>query len=148
MEFTLNYEVRLPKPINEVFAFFANAHNLQMLTPPKLRFHVATLEPITIKQGTLIDYRLRIRGIPMRWRSEITAWDPPHRFVDEQRIGPYRSWFHEHTFIEDNGGVIVRDFVRYEVCGGRIINKLFVRRDLEEIFAYRLQVLQRHFSLA
>lgn len=148
MTYTLNYEVRLKRPLAEVFAFFADAHNLQILTPPSLRFHVATLEPIVMKQGALIDYRLRIRGIPMRWQSEITVWEPPHRFVDEQRRGPYRLWIHEHTFTEDNGITTVRDFVRYEVFCGWLFNTFFVRKDLHTIFEFRRQTLLRLFPAA
>jgi ligand-binding SRPBCC domain-containing protein len=144
--YTLDCELRLPRPIGEVFNFFADAHNLQLLTPPSLHFQVATLEPIIIERGTLIDYRLRVRGIPMRWQSEITVWEPPHRFVDEQRRGPYRSWVHEHTFVADGSDTVVRDRVRYEVFCGWLVNRLFVRKDLEAIFDYRRQTLLRLFA--
>lgn len=148
MTYTLNYEVRLARPLAEVFEFFANAHNLQILTPPALHFHVATIEPMVMKQGVRIDYRLRIRGLPMRWQSEITVWEPPHRFIDAQRRGPYRLWEHEHTFSEENGVTTVRDFVRYEVYCGWLVNRLLVRKDLEHIFAYRRQTLLSIFPEA
>jgi ligand-binding SRPBCC domain-containing protein len=99
-----------------------------------------------MQKGCLIDYQLRVRGIPVRWRSEITAWEPPHRFVDEQRRGPYRLWMHEHVFEEHPEGTRVIDRVRYAVPGGQIIDRLFVRRDIETIFAFRRQKLLQVFS--
>src|SRR5579871_5848818 len=87
----------LPRPLEEVFPFFADAGNLPILTPPWLHFHILTTRPIEMRRGALIDYRLRIHGLPIRWQSEIVEWDPPHRFVDEQRRGPYRLWHHEHV---------------------------------------------------
>ena len=101
--YELRTQVRLPRPIDEVFPFFADAHNLETLTPPWLKFHVLTPKPIAMAVGTKIDYKLRIRGLPLRWRSEITAWEPPFRFQDEQLRGPYRQWIHEHTFQEADG---------------------------------------------
>ena len=96
-------------------------------------------------RSALIDYRLRLRGLPIRWRSEITTWQPPHRFVDEQRRGPYRMWIHEHTFTERDGGTLVGDHVRYAVPGGWLADRLLVRRDLETIFAYRQEKLTEIF---
>jgi ligand-binding SRPBCC domain-containing protein len=90
-----------------------------------------------MKAGTLIDYRLRIRGLPVRWQTEITAWQPPHRFVDEQKRGPYRLWVHEHRFESKAGGTLCTDHVRYAVPGGEWVHRLFVRRDVERIFAFR-----------
>jgi ligand-binding SRPBCC domain-containing protein len=136
-EFILATEAWLPRPLAEVFAFFADAGNLDVLTPPWLRFEILTPRPIQMRVGALIDYRLRLRGLPLRWQSEITAWQPPHRFVDEQRRGPYRAWIHEHTFIERDGGTLVGDRIRYAVPGGALVNTLFVRRDVEKIFKYR-----------
>jgi ligand-binding SRPBCC domain-containing protein len=102
---------------------------------------MATPGPIEMKVGQLIDYRIRLRGFPLRWRSEITAWEPPARFVDEQRRGPYRRWVHEHQFQEQDGGTRVTDAVRYAVWGGRLAEALFVRPDLERIFAFRREKL-------
>ena len=96
-----------------------------------------TPAPIEMKVGTLIDYRLKLRGIPIRWQSEITAWDPPHRFVDEQRRGPYRCWTHTHTFVPVPDGTLIRDEVEYAVLGGWLVQKFFVAPDIEKIFAYR-----------
>ena len=139
--FTLQNEVWLPRPIGEVFEFFADAHNLETITPPLLRFEVLTPAPILMETGTLIDYKLRLRGIPMKWQSEITAWEPPHRFVDEQRRGPYSMWVHEHTFEEKDGGTLARDHVSYAVPGGTLVNRLFVARDVRKIFDYRTERL-------
>ena len=144
--FTLQSEILLPRPLGEVFAFFSDARNLEAITPGWLSFHILSPTPMVMRPGTLIDYQLRVRGLPLRWRSEITAWDPPHRFVDEQRRGPYRRWIHEHTFTTHPGGTLCRDHVRYAVWGGKIIQKLFVRRDVETIFAFREQKLRELFG--
>jgi ligand-binding SRPBCC domain-containing protein len=135
--FTLRSELWTPRPVAEVFRFFADARNLEALTPPWLRFKVLSPEPVTMRPGTRIDYRLRLRGLPLRWQSEITVWDPPRRFVDEQRRGPYRLWIHEHVFEERGGGTICRDQVRYAVLGGALVNRWLVRPDLNRIFEYR-----------
>jgi ligand-binding SRPBCC domain-containing protein len=135
----------LPAPRERVFQFFADAENLEWLTPPWLKFRVITPLPIVIGRGTVIDYRLRLRGIPLRWRSEISAWDPPHRFVDEQRRGPYRRWVHTHTFDEDNGGTRVGDAVDFDMAGGPLVAWL-VKRDIRTIFAFRREALLRRFT--
>jgi ligand-binding SRPBCC domain-containing protein len=144
--FTLTTEQCLPRPLTEIFAFFADAGNLDALTPGWLRFEILAPRPIEMKVGALIDYRLRLRGLPIRWQSEISDWSPPHRFVDEQHRGPYRLWHHTHTFAERDGGTIVRDVVRYSVPGGALANTLFVKRDLQKIFAYRQQKLAELFA--
>jgi ligand-binding SRPBCC domain-containing protein len=136
----------LPRPVDEVFPFFADAHNLETLTPGWLRFDVLTPRPIPMAVGTTIDYRLRWRGIPLRWTSEIAAWEPPHRFVDRQIRGPYRLWHHEHRFTEADGGTRVVDEVAYAVWGGSLVNRLGVARDVERIFAYRQRVLDEIFG--
>jgi len=138
----------LPRPRAEVFEFFADALNLEKITPSWLHFQVITPEPIQIHQGAEIDYKLRIRGFPVRWRSRITAWDPPHRFVDEQVRGPYRVWIHEHRFIDEAGGTLCQDAVQYTPLGGSLIKKLFVERDVGEIFAYRSERLKGFFHPA
>lgn len=143
--FTLEAEQWLPAPRHRVFAFFADAANLESITPPWLNFGILTPLPIAMHAGTLIDYRLRMRGLPMRWRTLISAWEPPVRFVDEQLRGPYRQWIHTHTFEEQAGGTLCRDRVEYAVPGGALINRLFVRREVEAIFAYRRRALQRIF---
>jgi ligand-binding SRPBCC domain-containing protein len=138
----LRTRARLPRPRPEVFAFFADAGNLQDITPLWLHFRILTPPPIEMKAGAVLDYRLRLHGIPLSWKTEITAWDPPHRFVDEQIRGPYRLWIHEHTFEEDGDGTVVSDHVRYAVPFGTLANWLLVRRDLRAIFQYREERLK------
>lgn len=142
----LNSEQRLARPIGEVFGFFADPRNLETLTPPWLRFAILTPGDIEMKCGTRIDYRLHLHGVPMRWQSEITAWEPPHRFVDEQRRGPYRLWVHEHVFKPEGGGTLVSDRVQYAVAGGAVVQKLLVARDLNTIFAFRRNKLIEIFA--
>jgi len=144
--FTLDSQILLPRPIEDVFEFFSDARNLEKLTPGWLRFEVLTPAPIEMGPGTVIDYRLRLRGIPIRWQSEITSWEPPFRFVDEQRRGPYRQWIHEHCFSESGANTIVEDHVQYAVLGGAIANKLFAGPDLRRIFAYRVQRMASIFG--
>ena len=139
-------ELRLPLPPEKVFPFFADAHNLETITPPWLNFRILTPGAIPMRAGTLIDYQIRIHGFPVCWRTEITAWDPPFSFRDEQRRGPYRVWRHTHTFEAVDGGTLCRDHVTYAVPGGALINRLFVRRDVEKIFAYRAEALKKHFA--
>jgi ligand-binding SRPBCC domain-containing protein len=137
-----NAELWLPSPPREVFGFFADPANLDAITPPWLRFRTVTPMPIAMGEGTLIDYRLRIRGVPVRWRSRIAVWDPPHRFLDEQVRGPYRLWIHEHAFEPRAGGTLVRDRVRYAVALDFLLHGWFVRPDVERIFRHRASVLR------
>lgn len=146
--YELRTRVRLPRPRPEVFAFFADAGNLEAITPPWLHFHIVTPRPIGMREGALIDYRLRLHGLPLTWKTEITAWDPPRRFVDEQLRGPYRLWVHEHTFEEDGEGTIVEDSVRYSLPFGplgSLADRLLVARDLRAIFEYREARLREAF---
>jgi len=143
--FLFTTELWLPRPRPEVFNFFADAGNLQTITPPWLSFEILTSSPVEMRPGALIDYRLRVHGFPIRWRTEITEWNPPHRFVDQQVRGPYHVWHHTHTFNERDGGTLCRDEVVYRPRGGTLINKLFVRRDVEKIFCFRAAQLQRLF---
>lgn len=136
----------IPKPLEEVFAFYADARNLERLTPSWLRFEVLTPEPIEMAKGIRIDYRLKLRGLPMRWQSEITLWEPPLRFVDFQRRGPYSLWEHLHTFEQLDGGTLVGDWVRYAVPGGRLVDRLFVSRDVRRIFTHRGEKLAELFA--
>ncbi len=143
--FELKKEIWLPSPREEVFSFFSQAKNLERITPTWLQFRILTPLPIEMQAGALIDYRIRLRGLPMRWRTEITAWEPPRRFVDAQVRGPYRQWIHEHTFEEKDGGTLARDHVRYSVWGGSLIRKLFVESDVERIFKYRQERMKKLF---
>lgn len=135
--FRLRSETVVPEPRETVFDFFANAANLEAITPPWLCFRIVTPTPITMEAGTLIDYRLKLRGVPIRWRTEINEWEPPFRFVDRQLRGPYRLWEHTHEFEAAGVETIMRDKVDYSVLGGTLIERLFVRPDLKKIFAYR-----------
>lgn len=144
--FTLERSTRLPFPRETVFEFFSQPENLELLTPPWLSFQILTPRPIRMCEGALIDYRLRLRGIPLRWRSEITIWEPPYRFADEQRRGPYRQWVHEHRFEEVDGGTRVVDHVTYAVLGGTLVDRLFVAPDVNRIFDYRQERLQEIFA--
>src|SRR5690242_5512703 len=107
----------LPRPRAEVFAFFADAANLETITPAFLKFQAVTEAPIPMRAGALIDYRLRLHGIPITWKTELAEWDPPRRFVDRQLRGPYAEWVHTHTFDEQDDGTLVRDHVRYRLPG-------------------------------
>jgi ligand-binding SRPBCC domain-containing protein len=143
--FTLDSFIWLPRPIEEVFAFFADAHNLEVLTPPWLHFRTVTPDPVVLAVGTRFEHRLRVKGVPVRWESEIIRWDPPRRFVDEQRRGPYRLWIHEHCFASRDDGTEVSDHVEYAVPGGAAINHLLVAPDLRKVFDYRCQALLARF---
>ncbi len=142
----LTSRIRLERPLRDVFPFFADARNLEVLTPPWLKFELRSSGPIEMFAGRKIDYRLRLRGIPIRWQSEITKWDPPAVFVDEQRKGPYRLWVHEHRFEEHDGGTVAEDHVQYAVPGGWLADRLFVRGDLRRIFQYRREKLAELFG--
>ena len=139
-------EIWLARPIKEVFAFFSDAANLDSITPPWLSFRTVTWQPIEMHAGAVIDYKLRVRGFPIRWRSEITEWEPPYHFVDEQIRGPYRLWIHTHKFEPRNGGTLVCDDVRYAVPFDWLLHKFVVRPDVERIFAYRTDCLRRRFG--
>lgn len=139
----------LPRPRQEVFRFFADPANLQELTPPWLHFQVLTPEPLPKGESAIFEYRLRVRGLPLRWRTLIEAYEEGFRFVDRQIAGPYALWHHTHIF-EDlpGGGTRITDRVRYRVGWGflgRLATALLVRRDIQRIFAYRQQKLAERF---
>jgi ligand-binding SRPBCC domain-containing protein len=141
----------VPRPRGEVFAFFADAHNLEALTPPRLRFRILTPAPIDMRPGALIDYRLSLFGVPFRWRTLIEAFEPEVRFVDVQLAGPYRRWRHEHTFEEAPGGTLVRDRVEYALpLGplGELARRVLVRRQLDAIFDHRREAIARRLGAA
>tara|TARA_A100001037_G_scaffold194751_1_gene174299 strand:- start:5526 stop:5984 length:459 start_codon:yes stop_codon:yes gene_type:complete len=133
--------VQLYKKSDEVFDFFSNANNLEILTPSFLKFKILSELPEKIKLNDKIDYRLSLRNIPIKWRSEITAWEPHNRFVDEQVLGPYRKWVHEHLFVDNEEGCLAIDKVEYQVWFGFIVDKLFVKKELERIFSFRSKKL-------
>lgn len=148
-EFLLTATQTFDLPREEVFPFFANAENLERITPPELGFHIVTPRPIDIKQGALIDYKLSLYGMPLKWRTEINRWDPPHEFVDTQLSGPYKQWIHLHRFTEpERGKTLMEDEVRYrlplEPLGD--IAQFLIRRQLDYIFAYRKKVVAEIFG--
>lgn len=148
-EHILTRTLTLNLPRVEVFDFFADAGNLERITPPELSFHIVTPQPIDIKQGTLIDYRLRMNGIPMSWRTEISVWNPPFEFVDQQLRGPYAQWIHRHTFTElAPEKTLIEDEVRYrlplEPLGD--IAHFIVRGRLDHIFDFRQKAVADFFG--
>lgn len=135
----------IPRPRSEVFQFFSQASNLEKLTPAFLKFQILTPEPIEMKPGTLIDYRLRLYGLPVRWRTRIERFEPEKSFVDKQLWGPYRYWQHLHEFKDVPGGTEMSDCVQYELpLGflGRVARALFVRRSLKRIFDFRTKAVK------
>lgn len=130
----------VPQPLNDVFAFFAAAENLEAITPEFLHFQITTPRPIAMHAGTLIDYRLRLFGVPFNWTTRIELFEPNVRFVDTQLRGPYRLWYHLHEFYAVSGGTLIVDRVDYEMpLGplGRLARWLSVRETLDTIFDYR-----------
>jgi ligand-binding SRPBCC domain-containing protein len=146
----LRRQQRLPGKPDAVFAFFADAHNLEAITPPWLSFRVTTPRPIEMRAGALIEYRLRLHGIPVAWLTRIEEWLPGVRFVDQQLSGPYRLWHHTHEFEPDgHGGTVMRDTVRYALPYwplGEVAHFLLVRRDLAAIFDFRHAEVARRLT--
>jgi ligand-binding SRPBCC domain-containing protein len=146
---TFTTELWLPCPPEALFAFFGDAHNLDVLTPGWLHFRILTPQPILMQRGTLIDYRLRWHGLPLSWRTQISEWHPPHCFVDRQVKGPYRQWVHEHIFEARDGGTLLRDRVDYAVPGWLIepaLSRWIITPDVERIFTYRQRKMAQLFS--
>ncbi len=137
----------------EVFRFFSEARNLERLTPAFLNFKVVRMSTAEIQDGTLIDYRLKLRGIPMGWRTRISAWNPPHGFVDDQLKGPYALWHHVHSFQSESRdgreGTLLKDRVEYRLPLGRLgalVAGRFVKKDVGEIFRFRRRVITELFG--
>ena len=145
----LEREQRLPATPEHVFAFFCDAANLDALTPPWVGFRILSPLPIAMSRGARIEYRLRLAGVPVRWRTRIVEWDPPRGFVDVQERGPYALWEHTHQFAADATGVWMRDRVRYALpLGplGEIAHALAVRSSLAAIFDYRFARIRERFG--
>ena len=142
MPHRLTTDITLDCPLDEVFAFFSDASNLEAITPPELRFRILTPLPIEMQRGRLIDYRLSLFGIPFSWRTEIAEWDMPHRFVDRQLQGPFALWEHEHRFEALSASrTRIRDEVRYALPlepFGRLAHPI-VRARLDHIFEFRTE---------
>lgn len=139
--------INLPRA--EVFEFFANAENLERITPRELNFHIITPRPIEMRQGTLIEYQLRLRGIPVRWKTEITEWNPPFSFTDTALKSPYNQWIHQHKFSDGAAGeTVMEDIVRYrlpfEPFGD--LAHWYVKKELNYIFDYRRKVIEEVFT--
>ena len=144
----LRTSMSLPLARDQVFAFFAEASNLERITPPELGFEMVTPQPIHLSEGTCIEYRLHLFGIPFSWQSEIQRWNPPEEFVDVQRRGPYKYWVHTHRFREEHGATIIEDEVQYALPYaplGELVYPL-VRLQLHRIFRYRQQVIRAYFA--
>ncbi|HVT09655.1 MAG TPA: SRPBCC family protein [Polyangia bacterium] len=150
--YLLERETIIPAPLEQVFPFFADARNLERITPDALKFRILTEGPIEMRAGAVIDYRLSLSGLPFRWRTIIEVWDPPHRFVDVQAKGPYKLWRHTHSFEPlPDGTTRMRDRVEYALPFGplgRLVRRLFVGRQLDAIFAFRQKVIADVFRSA
>lgn len=147
---TLARRQRLARPPEEVFDFFADAGNLEAITPPSLRFRIVSPRPIAMGAGALIEYRLRVRGVPLMWLTRIDTWEPSRRFVDVQLAGPYALWHHTHEFEAlDDGSTLMRDVVRYALpfwAAGELAHRAFVGHELRAIFDFRHAEVARHFD--
>ena len=146
--YTLERELFVPHPLSKVFAFFSRAENLEEITPPWMQFRILTAQPIEMKKGATIAYSLRVRGFPLRWLTEIEEWNPPYEFIDVQAKGPYKLWHHTHRFAEVPGGTSIVDIVRYALPFGplgRLVHRIQVAWDIEQIFDYRKKRVQALF---
>jgi len=137
------------RPLSEVFAFFERPENLSVITPLSMAFEILTPAPIAMQTGAVIDYTVRIFGVRRHWRTLITVYDPPHRFVDVQLNGPYLFWHHDHTFHDEAGRTLITDEVRYVLpmgWTGGLVHRLFVKRRLAAIFDHRERTIRHMFS--
>jgi ligand-binding SRPBCC domain-containing protein len=148
--YTLNREQLIRRPLNEVFAFFARPENLARITPSSLAFDILTPLPIKMKEGAVIDYTVKPLFFKVHWRTLITDYQPPYKFVDVQIKGPYVFWHHTHTFEEVPEGTLIRDEVHYVLPFGwlgRLVHPLFIKKQLRQIFDYRSGVIEKTFHL-
>lgn len=147
--FKLHRQQQIAAPLEKVFEFFNNPENLSRITPSSLGFRIITPQPLKMRACALIDYTVRISGIKVHWRTLISDYEPPYRFVDVQLKGPYSYWYHEHRFEEKNGGTMMHDMVHYAMpfgWAGRIVHYLFVKRQLKKIFDHRSSVIEHLFK--
>ena len=148
--FEINIKQHINKPLEVVFEFFSKPENLEMITPESLSFNMLTPTPVKMEKGSLIDFTIRLFGIPIHWRTLISDYEPPFRFVDQQIKGPYTFWHHTHTFKLVEGGVEIIDEVKYSLpLGwlGTLAHAIWVRKDLEKIFEHRKNVIQNYFEI-
>ena len=134
----------VPKKVDEIFPFFSAAENLETITPPSLSFKIEKVSTAQIQKGTLIDYKLKIRGVPVKWRTEIAAWEPGKYFVDQQLKGPYKLWHHTHDFKNLGPGTLMTDVVRYKSpmgFMGWIVAGALVKSEISGIFNYRRKII-------
>ena len=146
--YELTFDQFILRPIDTVFAFFEKPENLEKITPTRLGFKILSPQPIQMEEGRVIDYCIRIMGIPVLWRTLITSYDPPNSFVDEQIKGPYSLWQHTHIFRSENGGTSIRDHIRYVIplgIVGKLANVVWVRNDVKDIFNYRKKIIEEVF---
>ena len=148
--YNIKFEQFIDLPINDVFNFFSKPENLSLITPPRLKFDILTPSPIEMKEGQLIDYSLTIMYfIKLRWRTLITDYEKPYRFVDQQIKGPYSLWHHTHKFEEKDGGTLIHDTVTYAIpfgIIGQLIHAIYIKYDIHHIFEYRHKILNEIFS--
>lgn len=148
-EYVLQKITVINKPLAEVFAFFSKAENLNKITPDEVHFKILTPLPIPMAKGTLIDYKIKLHGIPFVWKTRISEWNPPYKFADQQLVGPYSKWNHEHFFEEKDGKTIMTDKVTYLSKGwiiAPILHLLFVDKKVKQIFEYREAQLKQIFK--
>jgi ligand-binding SRPBCC domain-containing protein len=149
--YQLVHEQLVPRKLEEVFEFFSRAENLETLTPDWLHFKIESVDPQPVQMGTRINYKLRVRGLPLRWTSEIREWNPPAQFVDFQTRGPYKLWHHTHKFIAEGDKTRIVDEVLYELPFGplgRIAHAVMVKSDVQKIFLYRETKIRELFGLS
>ncbi|HUR98052.1 MAG TPA: SRPBCC family protein [Pyrinomonadaceae bacterium] len=148
-EHILKRELTIELPRGEVFEFFSSAANLERITPSDLGFTITTPQPIEMREGTTIDYRIKLNGFPLNWKTLISKWDPPREFIDEQLSGPYKQWIHRHTFTEvGRTATLIEDEVRYRLPFEPLgdVAHFFVERQLKNIFDFREKAVAEYFK--
>jgi len=147
--YNIKFQQFIDLPINDVFNFFSKPENLSLITPPRLKFDILTPAPIIMKEGQLIDYSLTIMYcLKLRWRTLITDYNQPYKFVDQQIKGPYSLWHHTHEFEEKDGGTLINDSVTYAVpfgVIGQLLHAVYIKHDIKNIFKYRHKILDAIF---